>query len=101
MLKDKFENLERYYPLDENLRSLKEKLEVPVYYGFVEDRSKSTLFVVKEGTLSAATSWRENKDSRETIALMTLKEDEFVLYLPGEPMLVKAGDDSIIEMYKA
>lgn len=100
MLKDKTERLEAYYPLDDRLRDDLEKIELPTYYGFIDDTDSSTLFIVSSGSITAATSWRENKESREPIAAVRAYEGEFVLYLPGEPMLVKADDDAEVEVYR-
>lgn len=101
MVKDKANCIKNYYSLDEKLRELAslESQEVPEYRGFVVDKEHTTLFLVNKGEGHFATSWRENPDSRDVTGLVKASSGEFVLYLPGEPMLVKCGEDSEISLF--
>ncbi len=98
MLKDRIENISNYYALDDNLRNFSMDEELPVFYGFIEDKEHSRIFAVDSGSAVFATSWRENPLSRETTGAIVAGAGDFILYLPGEPILVKAGEDSLVRM---
>ena len=101
MVSDKLENLHLYSPLAEGLIRFQEKSPVPLQGkdGYSVDRKHTVLFVVDSFTAVFSTSWRENPDSREPLAAVTVQEGSFVLFLPGEPYLVKAGEASV-RMYR-
>ena len=97
MVKDSLDNIRRYYGLVDKLDSFREE-DIPAFYGFIEDREYPRLFIVRRGSAVFATSWRENPLSREATGAITASEGEFVLYLPGEPILVKTAEDSSVSM---
>lgn len=101
MVKDNTNCLKRYYSLDEKIRNLSsyESQEVPEYRGFTVNKESTTIFLVNKGEGLFATSWRENPDSRDVTGLIKAKAGEFVLYLPGEPVLVKCGEESEISLF--
>ena len=101
MVKDGTNCLKSYYSLDEKLRNINdyESQEVPEYRGFAVDKEHTNVFMVNKGEGLFASSWRENPLSRDVTGLMNAKSGEFVLYLPGEPMLVKCGEDSEISLF--
>lgn len=102
MLKDKIENLGKYNGLDETLKSFSlDKLNwVDSYSAFVVDKNKTTLFYVENGEGSFATSWRDNENNREVLAVIKAEKGEFVLFLPGEPYTLKSDEDSVIKIWK-
>ncbi len=102
MLSDKCLNLREYFSLDEKLKNiaLKDSDEIPEFNSFIVDRSCSYLFTVNKGEAFFATSWRENPSSMEALAVIDAKQGEFVLYLPGEPIIAKAGEGSEVSLYK-
>ena len=102
MVLDCCEKLKEYYPLDDNLRGLSslESKEIPQFNGFLVNRKSSCLYTVNKGSAIFATSWRENPDSMETTAALTAQAGHFVLYLPGEPMLVKCGEGSEVSLFE-
>ena len=95
MLSDNLENLNRYISLDEAIRddALSNEEELPAFHGFMKDNEHSVLFIAREGGGIASTSWRETPLSREATAALRFKEEDFVLFLPGEPFIVKAEDE--------
>ncbi len=101
MVKDSVNSLKSYYSLDDRLANLNqyESVEVPQFNGFNLDKCFSHIYLVNKGEAQFATSWRENPDSRDVTALVVAKAGEFVLYLPGEPMLVKCGEDSEVSLF--
>lgn len=101
MVKDRTKCLNNYLSLDEKLREIKtyESQEVPEYRSFSVDKEHTCVFLVNKGEGLFATSWRENPDSRDVTGLVKASSGEFVLYLPGEPMLVKCGEDSEISLF--
>lgn len=104
MLKDKIDNLNKYYSLDDNLRLFSsDKLSdvTSDMESFLVDRAHSMLFVVENGKASFATSWRENELNREVTGVMTAENEEFVLYLPGEPYILrKCSDDVLVSVWR-
>ena len=103
MLLDRCDRLKDYYPLDEKLRDivLNESVEIPEFNGFLVDKSRTYLFTVNKGSALFATSWRENPSSRETTGVIGAKHGEFVLYLPGEPILVKIEEGSEVSLFRS
>ena len=61
---------------------------------FIVDRKYSHFIEVLSGSAQVATTWREMPESNEVLSLLTIKAGEAVLFLPGEPRLVKPGEDS-------
>lgn len=102
MLKDRIENIGKYNGLDEALKSFSlDKLSSPEpYSSFIVDKNKTTLFYVEKGEADFATSWRDNGNNREVLAVIKAEEGEFVLYLPGEPYTYKKTDDSGVKIWK-
>ncbi len=102
MLKDRIENIGKYNGLDEALKSFSlDKLSSPELYSFfIVDKNKTTLFYVEKGEVDFATSWRDNENNREVLAVIKAEAGEFVLYLPGEPYTYKKTDDSFVEIWK-
>ena len=101
MVSDKLENLHLYSPLAEGLSRFQEKSPEPLQErdGYSVDRKHTVLFIVDSLSAVFSTSWRENPYSREPLAAVTAQEGSFVLFLPGEPYLVKAGEASV-RMYR-
>lgn len=101
MVSDKLENLHLYSPLAEGLSRFHEKSPEPLQErdGYSVDRKHTVLFIVDSLSAVFSTSWRENPDSREPLAAVTAQEGSFVLFLPGEPYLVKAWEASV-RMYR-
>ena len=67
--------------------------------GYIVDRKHTVLFIVDRGSAVFSTSWRETPDSKEPSMALEAGEGDFVLFLPGEPFLVKTGDASV-RMYR-
>lgn len=101
MVLDSCNRLNLYYSLDDKLRNLDsiESQEVPEFNSFKVERNATSLFTVNKGSATFATSWRENPDSRDTTAAVMAKEGEFVLFLPGEPFIVKVGEGSEVSLF--
>lgn len=102
MLLDKCDRLKEYYSLDDRLRNIhsKESEEIHEFNGFEVDKKSSCLFTVNKGSALFATSWRENPLSREATAVVNATGGDFVLYLPGEPMLVKLQEGSEVSLFR-
>ena len=88
-------NLRFFFPLDEALRNVSESevKEIPVFHSFHVDKKNTVIFTVERGSLTATTSWRENPESRDVTAAVKVRSGEFVLFLPGEPFLVKCDTE--------
>lgn len=101
MVLDYCNHFKKYYSLDEGLKNVMdlESMAVPVFNGFSVNRSSSCLYTVNKGEAVFATSWRENPDSMEATAVCKAREGQFVLYLPGEPMLVKVEEGSEVSLF--
>ncbi len=101
MVKDNTNRIKSYYSLDEKLSALSsyESQDIPEYRGFIVDKEHTTVFLVNKGEGLFATSWRENPDSRDVTGLIKATSGEFVIYLPGEPMLIKCEEDSEISLF--
>ena len=101
MVVDRMRNVGKYSALSEGIRgigSLK-PAKMPDFYGYRTDKDHTVVFSVLGGSVLFSTSWRENPDSREPLAAVTAQEGSFVLFLPGEPYLVKAWEASV-RMYR-
>lgn len=101
MVKASIKELKNFYSLDEKLRDIgsMDSVSIPEYNGFRVDREHTNIFFVNVGSAMFATSWRENPNSRDVTGLMKASCGEFVLYLPGEPMLVKCEEGSEISLF--
>ena len=91
MVRDDVRNLHSYFPLDEALRHISEEKteEVPVFHSFNVNKACTVIVTVEKGSITASTSWRESPESRDVTAAVKAKSGEFVLFLPGEPFLVR------------
>ncbi len=99
MVIDSVAELKGYCALSEGLASAHEKKEIPVCSRYSVDREHTLIFFPEEGDLIASTTWRENPESLDPIAAAAVKEGSFVLFLPGEPYLVKTeGRASMIKV---
>ena len=98
MIKDKTQNISKYSSLDDRIRNLSSyrAQKNREYREFSVDKEATNIFFVKEGSISAATGWRENRENREVTGVVNVSEGEFVLYLPGEPFALK-GDGAMID----
>ena len=96
MVSDSLSNLSTYYSLDEELRKLSsyDGEVLPSFYGFRREKDRSVIFTVERGTAIASTSWRETPESMEPISALRVATGSFVLFLPGEPFIVKAEDEN-------
>ena len=99
MIVDSIDKLEKYEAILPSLKNYKSFLysECEDMNAFHSDNMKSTLFIAKGGRNTIATSWREVKQSRDTTAVIILKEGEFALFLPGEKYLTKNCGKTIIK----
>ncbi len=94
MVKDTSRNLVRRTCLDDKLCEISkmEGRSVEVSDRFIVDRFFSHFIEVLSGTAQAATTWREMPESNEVTAIVTLKAGDAVLFLPGEPRLVRPAE---------
>lgn len=95
MVVDDVRNLQSYHALDERIRHIAEYTseEIPVFHGFHRDCEHTVIFTVERGSVTASTSWRENPGSRDVTAAVRAEAGMFVLYLPGEPFIVRSECD--------
>lgn len=91
MIVDSIKEIEKYEAILPSLKNYKSYLysECEEMNTFHSESNRSTLLIAKEGSTNVATSWREVKQSRDTTAVVILKEGEFALFLPGEKYLTK------------
>lgn len=96
MVSDSLSNLSTYFSLDEELRKLSsyDGETLPAFYGFRREKERSVIFTVESGSAIASTSWRETPESMEPISALRVTAGSFVLFLPGEPFIVKAEDEN-------
>ena len=102
MVKDRMKEIARYWSLSEGLRAISSSQASPLpdFHGFRTDRSHTVVFVLSRGSASFSTSWRENPDSREATAVVRASAGDFVLYLPGEPYIMRSDDPELeLSMY--
>lgn len=99
MLKEKIVNLKKYYSLDHELSKLDlyNLNNAKISNTFMVDKEHSKLFIVENGEANCATSWRDNENNREVTGVINAKEGEFVLYLPGEPYVVRYNLGSVVK----
>ncbi len=102
MLKDRIENIDKYYSLDNSLRDFSNEvlLSAKEEESFSCDKLHTTLFFVEDGKSSFATSWRENELNREVLAVMRAQKGEFVLYLPGEPYVIRNDKNANVKVWR-
>ncbi len=95
MVSDHLHSIAKYRPLDEKLGSLRDMPaeELPVFHCYRTMKDNTVVFTVGKGSATASTSWRENPGSMEATAAVTLGAGDFVLFLPGEPFIVKANEE--------
>ena len=96
MVKDEVRNLIAQTSLDEKLKDIKsmEGRNPELSSSFLLDRNHSHFIEVLSGSAQVATTWREMPESNEVLSLMTVNAGEAVLFLPGEPRLIKPGEGS-------
>lgn len=101
MVKSKMKELIKMIFLDESLKNIAsmDGMEVEEKRSFSVDAKYSRLFEVLSGSCMIATTWREMPESDEVTGLFTLKAGEAALFLPGEPFLVKPGQDSQVSEF--
>lgn len=92
MIIDRLENIKRYYQLLPSLAFIDNVLKAPLedMEGFEVNRTRSMLFICEKGSAKAATTWREVEYTHEVTGAVSLREGDFVLYLPGERYLVRS-----------
>lgn len=101
MVSDRLESLSLYRTLAEGIMSYMESSpgSVPPSDSYSIDRERTVIFIIDKGRAVFSTSWRETPDSKEPSMALEAGEGDFVLFLPGEPFLVKTGDASV-RMYR-
>lgn len=102
MVKDRMKEIARYRALSEGIRDISSAPSSPVpdFHGFRTDRSHTVIFVLSRGSAVFSTSWRENPDSCEAKAVVRASAGDFVLYLPGEPYIMRSDDPELeLSMY--
>lgn len=102
MIKDDIKNIKKFYSIDNAIKSMdiaKGKI-IAQNDSFLVDSKNTKLFFVEKGEALFATSWRDNPNNREVIAVMKAKESNLIIYLPGEPFIVKFDNLAIVkELY--
>ena len=96
MVKDITRNLIAQTSLDEKLKDIRsmEGRNPELSSSFLVDKVNSHFIEVLSGTAQVATTWREMPESNEVLSLLTVKAGESVLFLPGEPRLIKPCEGS-------
>ena len=99
MVKDKSRLLVKRTYLEEELKDVAEMegIDVQSMSSFDRDPEYSHFFEVLRGSCIAATTWREDENSDEVTAVFTLKSGDGVLFLPGEPFLIKFQEAEVSE----
>ncbi len=102
MLKDRLTELDRYRSLDVSLSHFRkdDMKDAGESDTFAVDSNNTRLFLVEKGEASFATSWRENENNREVLAVMKAVEGEFVLFLPGEPFIFRESEGSDVKVWR-
>ncbi len=101
MVKDRLINLDLYSYLDPRVKSFKKHgFTVECFDEYTIDNEYSTLILVKKGKCMACTGWRESPLTEDVNAAFSIKENEFVLFLPGEPYVLRFGSEDEVEGYK-
>ena len=102
MVIDRMRNVSRYAMLSEGLRKIAAARSCPVpdFHGYRTDRDHTVVFSVTAGEAVFSTSWRENPDSRDAKAVVRASAGDFVLFLPGEPFIMRpVSAEPEISMY--
>ena len=102
MVIDKMRNVCKYSALSEDIRRMDElkRSALPDFYGYRVDRKHTAVFSVLSGSVLFSTTWRENPESRDANAAVTAKSGDFVLFLPGEPFLMRIlSDEADVDMF--
>lgn len=101
MVKDRSKELVKLTFLDEELKNVinMESFDAVESRAFSVDAKYSHLFEVLSGSCVVATTWREMPESDEVTGLFSLKAGEACLFLPGEPYLVRPGQDSQVSEF--
>ena len=102
MVIDKMRNVCKYSALSEDIRRMDElkPFALPDFYGYRVDRKHTAVFSVLSGSVLFSTTWRENPESRDANAAVTAKSGDFVLFLPGEPFLMRIlSDEADVDMF--
>lgn len=102
MIVDKIENLSRYESLVHEVTKLETFLPMRVQESDTEfdiNKDNCALFVVLTGLATFTTTWRENIETEDVIAAVNAGAGYFVLYLPGEPVLLKLGSKAHVNKY--
>ncbi len=102
MVIDKMRNVCKYSALSEDIRRMDElkPSALPDFYGYRVDRKHTAVFSVLSGSVLFSTTWRENPESRDANAAVTAKSGDFVLFLPGEPFLMRIlSDEADVDMF--
>lgn len=101
MVKDKSRNLAGLSGLECGLGRIRTMEGTPVssMASFSTDGKNSYFYTVLSGSALCATTWREMPDNTEITGAFTAKAGEAVLYLPGEPRLVKVSDDGEVSVF--
>ena len=91
MILDNISRLNSYRTLCPELSSLERRcpLDISCFDEYAVDKEHFALFLVDGGGYLASTTWRENPYSREAVAALRLSSGQFVLFLPGEPYLLR------------
>lgn len=87
-------NLIKLNGLDEELVKIKdmESIQPELSTAFLVDRNYTHVIEILSGTAQAATTWREMPEGSEVTGIVTLKSGEAVLFLPGEPRLIRLDE---------
>lgn len=101
MIKDKSRNLVKLTGLEGGLERIRTMEGTPVSSmdSFSTDAGNSYFYTVLSGSAICATTWREMPESNETTGAFSLGAGDAVLYLPGEPRLVKVVGDGEVSMF--
>ena len=101
MVIDRMRNLCKYRTLSEGIQAMdgRCRASIPDFYGYRTDKDHTVVFSVSEGSALFSTSWRENPGSRDANAAVRASAGDFVLFLPGEPFMMRADDGAVIDMY--
>lgn len=95
-------NISKYSALSESIREIAkmDSAPVPDFHSYRFDKNHTIVFSLTRGSAIFATSWRENPESRDSNAVMKAIAGEFVLFLPGEPYIMRSDDQSLeVSMY--
>lgn len=97
MIIDKLTNISAYSNIEETIKNLHnfKSESASSLDAFETDKNHSVLFVIDEGFATFATSWREQEVNNEVISTLKIEEGYFILFLPGEPFIVKCDSSKV------